>query len=429
MVTFGLAWWLGLYLLARDPGKPLLRRTGLGLLGYGIALAADELGVAGGARLALLCLPALAWTGVLVLLLPENVAVRVDRWWLRAALPLTAVAVLAAALTGARYPWYAVVLLPLAAALVLLLRSAGPRGTTGVVILATLLFGLGIALLLLAVPGMPRGLLLAAIGFDLVLLGLCVAVLDAFDEGQALRPDMLRSLLVSAATAVLFGGQVALAGLLGAQAEGLLALLYGVVAAAITIQVVAGPIQSAVDRLAFTPRLSAQRAQLRGVAEALPRRAAVALAELDEAEFARLTRRALSHYGDLGKLVSSPLTALPQVDRLLAERGTQDTPMEREVALKAVLLAGINRLKPPDGQFGTSEEWRYYNSLYFYYVIGIRPYSVRTKRENLDEAARQALSWFANQVPERTLHNWQNAAAKLVAAELRTGLPAPEQAS
>ena len=38
VVAFGFAWWLGLYLLARDPRKPTLRRAGLGLLAYGLAL-------------------------------------------------------------------------------------------------------------------------------------------------------------------------------------------------------------------------------------------------------------------------------------------------------------------------------------------------------------------------------------------------------
>ncbi|KPV49015.1 hypothetical protein SE17_34980, partial [Kouleothrix aurantiaca] len=41
--TFSLAWWLGLYLLARNPRKPLLRRAGLGLAAYALALAADTL--------------------------------------------------------------------------------------------------------------------------------------------------------------------------------------------------------------------------------------------------------------------------------------------------------------------------------------------------------------------------------------------------
>ncbi|HEX8864941.1 MAG TPA: hypothetical protein VF821_04735, partial [Lentzea sp.] len=97
-------------------------------------------------------------------------------------------------------------------------------------------------------------------------------------------------------------------------------------------------------------------------------------------------------------------------------------PLDRAAQLKSLLLTSIQRLKPVDGDFGTSDEWRYYNALYFYYVKGIRPYSVRTKREDLDAEDRRALQWFVTQVPERTLHNWQNAAARLVAADLMAGV-------
>ncbi len=32
---------------------------------------------------------------------------------------------------------------------------------------------------------------------------------------------------------------------------------------------------------------------------------------------------------------------------------------------------------------------------------------------------QEVLAWFRQQVPERTLHNWQTAAARLVAQDLR----------
>jgi hypothetical protein len=67
-----------------------------------------------------------------------------------------------------------------------------------------------------------------------------------------------------------------------------------------------------------------------------------------------------------------------------------------------------------------TDEWRYYNSLYFPYVLGLKPYTHRTDKDALDETSRQALEWFQTSVPERTLHNWQNTAAKLVANDLRT---------
>jgi hypothetical protein len=39
--------------------------------------------------------------------------------------------------------------------------------------------------------------------------------------------------------------------------------------------------------------------------------------------------------------------------------------------------------------------------------------------------ARDVLEWFRTNVPERTLHNWQNAAAKLVAQDLREQFDQP----
>ncbi|MCT2584957.1 hypothetical protein [Actinophytocola gossypii] len=376
VVAFGVAWWLGLYLLARDPTKPILRRAGAGLLSYGLALALDVLRPHGTvlsiAHVVLLGLPAVLWAGVL-----------------------------------------------------LGLRARETRTRRGDVLVGALLVGLAGGLVLLGTVGEPRVVLLAAIGVDLVALGVCVAVFDSFDEGETLRRDMLGSLLLAGTTAVLFGGQVGLAILLAGDRTGLTLLLYGVVAAAIAVQVLARPIQRAADRLALPEPLRARRTELREAADALPRRdETIALAGLTEAEFVRLTRLALRHYGDLGKLVASPLTALPAIDARLAARGAPDAPLERATELKALLLDTIVRLKPRDGEFGTSEEWRHYNALYFYYVAGVRPYSVRTKLTEIDPTARRALSWFADHVPERTLHNWQAAAARLVAEDLRAGLPA-----
>jgi hypothetical protein len=416
VLVFGIAWWLGLYLLARDPAKPTLRRAGAGLLSYALALAVDA---PGPVHAVLLSLPAVLWTGVLVRLLPE----RGDAWWRFGALPVTVLAAAVAGYAGgvALAVLGVVVLVPLGWMVALVIRRAAP----GRLAMALLMLGLAGGLLLAGLDVPPRPLWLGGIGVDLVALGLCVAVLDSLDEGETLRRDMLGSLLVAGATAVLFGGQVALAILLAGERPGLRLLLYGVVAAAIAVQVLARPIQSAADRIALPPQLRRTRTELRAVAAALPRRdETVALAALPEAEFSRLTRRALSHYGDLGKLVASPLTALPAIGERLAARGAPDAPLERATELKALLLDTITRLKPRDGEFGTSEEWRHYNALYFYYVAGIRPYSVRTKLTEPDPTARRALAWFADHVPERTLHNWQAAAARVVAADLRAGLVA-----
>ncbi|KOV79844.1 hypothetical protein ADL03_35865 [Nocardia sp. NRRL S-836] len=368
----GLAWWLGLYLVARDPAKPLLWWAGAGLAGYAAVVVVPHP--------VLLGVPALAWTGAILLLArPEAI-----RWWIFAVVPFFAASLWV--------PW--IVLLPLAVATAL---AAGKRTYFSLV---GVMFGLSVAAFVLDL--VPTAVALPSIGFDLLVFGVLVAVTDAVEEGQAIRADMLRSLVIAGLTAVLFGSQVLLF-------DGPEVLAYTTVAAAIAVQVLANPLAAAVDRLAV-PAVAAERAELREAAEALPRQRP--LVTEDEAEFARLTRKALSHYGDLGKLVASPLIAL-----------TDDgPPLDRAAQLKSMLLTSIQRLKPADGDFGTSDEWRHYNALYFYYVKGIRPYSVRTKRQDLDEEDRRALRWFVTQVPERTLHNWQNAAARLVAADLVAGV-------
>jgi hypothetical protein len=446
LIAFAIAWWLGLYLLARDARKPLLLRTGLGLLGYALALAVAVLqtdasehwqAILARAQVVLVFLPALLWSGAALLLLPFPWRARLDRWWRRLLLPasllLLVLFALLGALGGTLYTaLLALVLTPLAGVLALLLwfwRAGELASPARLAAVATLFFGLGLALVLLPLGFVPQTLALAGIGFDLALLGLAVALWDAFEEGQALKGDMLRSLLEAEGAALLFGGQVALAMVLGAGSGFLMtALLFTSVAAAVAVQVWAAPIKQALDYLAFPKAagLRQARAELRASEAALPRvRLDPALAAMDAEEFARLTRRALSCYSDLARLAASPLTRLPQIDARLAARGAPDQPVERAVELQALLGECIARLKPRDGHytsFGTSDAWRYYNALYFPYVAGVRPYRRRENDAALEPAARQALAWFDTQVPQRTLHNWQNTAARLVAQDLRHAL-------
>jgi hypothetical protein len=194
---------------------------------------------------------------------------------------------------------------------------------------------------------------------------------------------------------------------------------------AISINVLADPLAGLLDRLAFSqsPGLRADRATLRSTEAALPLRSGHPLEGMDEDTFVRVTRRALGHYGDLSKLVASPLTALPVIDERLARRGAPDQPLERANELRALLAERIAGLKPRDGaDFGTTEQWRHYNSLYFPYVVGVRAYAQNATAAGLDPLARQAWQWFVTEVPQRSLHNWQNAAARLIATDLRSDL-------
>src|SRR5262249_20186152 len=86
-------------------------------------------------------------------------------------------------------------------------RRAQPGPVVGVVVVATRFFALANAIRIIPLGLLPSRLALASTGFDVLLLGVAVARWDAFDEGQALRADMLRSFAGSAAVAALFGGQ------------------------------------------------------------------------------------------------------------------------------------------------------------------------------------------------------------------------------
>ncbi|WP_129669547.1 hypothetical protein [Phytoactinopolyspora endophytica] len=428
--AFAVAWWLGLYLLGRDPRRPVMLRTGLGLAVYALALAFAPFDgeVPTHAHEVLAGLPALIWTGVLIALLPLDHPwrVRADRLWLTVVVPVGSVELVLASVVGG---WWqpitaAVVLAPLLAVLVMVVRERRGSGVRdGLILLASLFFGLGVAALLMPLGWLPDGLVVAAVGVDLVVLGIVVAASNAIETGETLAADLRRSAAGAVLVALVFGAQFGLVALGTADADVLRPLAFGVVGAAIAVVTLASPLQAMIDRLVFAGASDVrdQRAQLRDAADALPRRSEhQQLAELTDDDFARLVRAALRHYGDLGKLLANPLTDLPAIDKRLVERDRADHSLDRAIELKAMLLECIDRLKPPDQEFGTSEEWRHYNALFFPYVTGLRPYRRQPDLSGLDETSRRAFDWFRRYVPERTLYNWQNAATRVVAADLRS---------
>ena len=439
-VVFGLSWWLGLYLLARDPRKPVLVLAAIGLMSFAVVVALDAVRVTGGPYTELLSrievyivvIPGIAWFAVLLELSRSG-----DTWRSRVG-ELAAVAVVAAlALTGATLAggvngplrlghWVTFgvnSIATLAAMTVAVRRQSGPRRVLGVAVVATLFFALANAILVIPLGLVPSWIALASTGVDVLALGVAVALWDAFDEGQALRADMRRSFVGSVVVAALFGGQALIGMAVTNEHTALTVLLFTSLAIALSINVLADPLAGVLDRLAFSrsPDLRADRATLRRTESALPLRSQSPLDGVDDDTFVRLTRRALGHYGDLSKLVASPLTALPIIDDRLAQRGVPDQPLERANELKALLADRIAALKPRDGgDFGTTEQWRHYNSLYFPYVVGVRAYAQNATAAGLDPVARQAWQWFVTEVPQRSLHNWQNAAARVIAMDLRS---------
>jgi hypothetical protein len=440
-LVFSLSWWLGLYLLARDPRKPVLAFSAIGLCSFATAVALDAVrlvthsALLGHIEIYLVAVPGVAWFAVLVELARPSDAGRArtsEVLLVGGVGALTLVgATLAGSVSGPLRLGHVVMCVvisvsTLGAMIAALRRRAQKIPVVGLVITATMFFALANAILIIPLGVVPSWLALASTGCDVLGLGVAVALWDAFDEGQALRADMLRSFTGAGAVVLLLGGQMLIGIALTRQQTiaqiALTVLLFTSLAIVSTVQVLADPLAGLLDRLVFSrsPMLRANRETLRRTQSALPLRSADPLDDFDEDTFARLTRRALGHYGDLSKLVASPLTALPAIDERLAARGAPDQPLERAIELKALLADRIARLKPRDGgDFGTTEQWRYYNSLYFPYVAGVRAYAQNATAAGLDPTARQAWQWFVTEVPQRSLHNWQNAAARLIAADLR----------
>ncbi len=363
--------WLGLYLIRRDVRDRALVLAGTGGLSYAAAIAADALGMAEAVGFGLALAAAGLWFG--------------------------AVAAQSEAIGEA---W-----------------RSGPRPrAVGLIGVGALFLALSAGGLILRLGFLPRETALLLVGIDGLLLAVGIAAFDAFAQGESLRRDMLLSGTRSGLMGAAFGGQAAA---LGAPFAATLTLTLSAVLAPL----LAAPAQAWLDKLVFArePALQKARADLRGAADALPRASThgLGLAEIDEAEFAKLTRRALSALNDLTKLSASALLHLPQIDATLRAHGASDNVLERAAILRVLLAESVERLKPRgQGAFGTTDGWRHYNALYWPYIAGLKPYSARGT-DAYTATEREALAWFQTQVPERTLHNWQSAAAKLVAMDLR----------
>ena len=415
LFLLGLTLWLGAYLLELRSRKRTLSLTGVGLVVYAFALAITLLG--GKELRGMWMLPGILWLGAALYLLPSEVprrGIAIRAWWL-VALPLW-ILTLVEPLLG---------ILPLAsmflAALILLRRRSKSelgRGRAAVATV-TLLLMLSTGMVVLPVRWLSTGWGLLLLGVDLLLLGLIVSWWDAFEQGHRVRQPLLRSLVSTVYSAGALVLLVMIAAFLdGGLTSGTQFLLVAVIAVGVLSQVFGERIQSLLDRLIFSQssELTQQRELLRQVADRLSRKGGLDIEALSHEEFTRITRQALSDMDDLSKLAASPLTEL---DIVVDEAG--DNPVERAHHLRQVLVEGIERLKPRSGEpFGVSDEWRYYNALYFPYVVGLKPYSRQPRQMELSDSEKRALEWIRSSVPERTLYNWQSTAAELVAKDIQS---------
>ena len=225
-VVFSLSWWLGLYLLARDPRKPVLVLAAIGLTSFAAVVALDAVRVTSGldalssVEIYLVAVPGIAWFAVLLELCRPS-----DSWRSRAGEITLVAGVGAVALFGAvmagnvdgpvrlgHWVMFAAISLSTLGAMIVAVLQRSPGRVMGFVVIP-----LGVV---------PSWIALASTGFDVGVLGLAVAMWDAFDEGQALRADMFRSFAATAVVALLFGGQLLIGLAVAGQETALMVLLF-----------------------------------------------------------------------------------------------------------------------------------------------------------------------------------------------------------
>ncbi len=387
-------------------------------MSYALGVAAWTVAPGSSAAEILLCLPALCWAGAVVALLPLTPVERrpIDR----GALALGALFLLMVVFLP--QVGRLVVLAPLVGALVLLWRMrrqvAPPTLPVALTVMAVL-YTAGLALLLFPSGGAVPAI--AAIGVDLLAVGYLMAVAHAAESGERLRPDVRRSLAGGVLSLVLLGVPAAVTIALAGH-DVVTVVQFVVVATGATVAGLGNHVRRSMDRVALAEDagLRADRAALFLNADALLRRREPRrLGSIGEPEFLRLTRRALTDFGDLNRLARSPLTDLPVVGLRLV--GREDQPRARAGALRAVLRECVSDLRPA-GPFGTTDEWRNYNVLQFCCVLGLNPYSRRLRLDGLNREARLAVDWFRRYVPEDVTKQWLREAAMVVAERLWTEL-------
>lgn len=433
--VYGFSLWFGLYLLARSGGKPGLASAGLGLLAYALGIALTSisryvppLAEALSTRYLLLALlPAVYWFGAAASLLPETYRIGPVARALMTPMPLTVIGVALLIISDASPLLRGCAPLIFLALTLWMIRLAFqwplPHGALKILLTATLFFGMGCCLLIVPQEVVSNELAMIGVGGDLLLLGYSISKLNAYDEGTALLPDMLPSLSYAALAAGVVGAQFLI--LMGLHDSGpaMIVLLYTTLATVIGLATGQGAVQKRIDQFLFgqTSRMAQERETLLDIAAALPRQdSSLDVLTMDDTEFVRLTRRALSHYNDLSKLVSSPLIQLPVISQQIREKSKADTSLERAHELRSLLEDHIMQLRPEGSkEFDTGDDWRFYNALYFPYVLELKPYNVKPLPQPIDATTQQALDWFQTYVPERTLYNWQTSAARLIARQLR----------
>ncbi|CAM3463504.1 hypothetical protein MYIN104542_30175 [Mycobacterium intermedium] len=184
-VVFTLSAWLGLYLLVRDPRKPVLALAATGLCAFASVVALDAIRTTSRthaellsqAEIYLVAVPGVAWFAVLLELSRSGDCVRPRKGELVLVAAVGGLTLFGAMLAGGvdgpvragHWLMFAVnSVATLGAMLAALRRPAQPLPIAGVVVVATLFFALSNAILVIPLGLLPSWLALAATGFDVL---------------------------------------------------------------------------------------------------------------------------------------------------------------------------------------------------------------------------------------------------------------------
>ena len=113
------------------------------------------------------------------------------------------------------------------------------------------------------------------------------------------------------------------------------------------------------------------------------------------------------------------------MEKRLKLQNLDDNRLNRAATLKSLLTELIERLRPDGAIFGTSEAWRYYNSLYFPYIREVSKKNAFAEARRIAEERRKnsirepgevekVLEWLSD-VDEDTFYKWQRRASDTIA--------------
>ncbi|KAB8140286.1 hypothetical protein F8S13_23945 [Chloroflexia bacterium SDU3-3] len=137
-------------------------------------------------------------------------------------------------------------------------------------------------------------------------------------------------------------------------------------------------------------------------------------------------RKALTALKNPPRMVNSPLLTMRQLEPWLADASAADNRLARVSALRELLIAQIESLRPEDSAGPkVGEAWRFYNVLYYPYVRelsrkGALAEARRLREERQRQGQRspgeleQVLEWLAD-VDEDTFYKWQRRASDSIA--------------